>query len=1159
MYLKSLTVRGFKSFASATVFEFEPGLNVLVGPNGSGKSNVVDALAWVMGAQGAKALRGAAMKDVIFSGGGSRGALGRAKVELVIDNSDGSLPLPHAEIKLTRTMFSAGGSEYDINGEPARLADVQELLADTGVGRELYTLVGQGQVDRILHGTAADRRELIEQAAGLLKHRKRQSKTAGKLEDLTSHLDRLEDLASELSDQLEGRREQAEAARVATEVAARVRSLSADLLALDAQAVAAERADEETAGQGAAEARVRAEERGKKAQDRLKDLTDQEAQVRQNLAAATQDAEGLQALIQRVQALGLVAQERASQATSRPDDSGAEDRHRRAKEALEVEQETLRAAEEQEVGAEATRTRAAQELQDAQARHTLAQEALAEAEAKSQAHREELAAATQTLASARAVFERAQEEAARRAQEQEEHTLARSQRAGELARRQENLGRSEAELAELREQEKSAREVRQQAGSLVEQTRANLHQAEVKVESLQARVEALESAWAHDGQALGDDVSARELALEQGAQELIALLEIETGWERAVGALLGPALRALVVEKPGASLEEVSTLLPAHRANHLNDLEKLPQDIADLEGYLALPQVVQAPQGVMDSLTYLFPQTLFCEDLSSAQRLLDTWPRAQAVTRQGAVLTAVSQLHLAGAADAASLHSQLAQARTDLDLARAASQQAGTDFEEAQAAREQARSREQELARAIGTLAASWATEKAELASLTGREDGSTAEEQRLAEATRRAQQALTQARENLEQAVDALEKLRAEAPQYDLAALGKAVHSTAQQLQEATAASTVAEATYTFAQEKAQEGRARLTQAAAALEALKEADRSLAEAREEARHRAEKARALLLKTEAFQQAVEPLLEAARTSVQKAQAQRETLEQDLADTRQDLQIAQTSLAASLTLYADSATRRARVESRWEALEARAVEEFHVELADLMESRQVTEEDRPHLEAKLRQDEAQLARLGVTNPLALEEYKVLQERHAYLTQQIQDIKASRSDVQAVMKEVSSHIETSFDSAFADVQEHFTSIFATLFPGGQGQLVLSDPNDRDASGIDIQVKPAGKKVTRLSLLSGGERTLASLALLLAVFMARPAPFYVLDEVEAALDDRNLGRLLEVLGQLRQKSQLLMITHHQRTMAEADTLYGISMRDGVSTVLSHRMGQS
>ena len=241
MHLHSLTLRGFKSFASATTFEFTPGINAVVGPNGSGKSNIVDALAWVMGEQGAKSLRGGSMQDVIFAGAGAeqggKSALGRAKVSLRIDNSDGALTIPSAEVEISRTMFRAGGSEYEINGSPARLSDVQDLLSEAGLGPEMHVLIGQGQLDKILHASAAERREVIEEAAGILKYRRRQDKTARKLEVMSANLTRLNDLAAELQSQLKPLGEQAESAAAARELQARIRELNALLIARQAHAL----------------------------------------------------------------------------------------------------------------------------------------------------------------------------------------------------------------------------------------------------------------------------------------------------------------------------------------------------------------------------------------------------------------------------------------------------------------------------------------------------------------------------------------------------------------------------------------------------------------------------------------------------------------------------------------------------------------------------------------------------------------------------------------------------------------------------------------------------------------------------------------------------------------------------------------------------------
>ncbi|WP_237224391.1 chromosome segregation protein SMC [Rothia nasisuis] len=1154
MYLKSLTVRGFKSFAQATVFEFEPGLNVLVGPNGSGKSNVVDALAWVMGAQGAKALRGAAMKDVIFSGGSAQAALGRARVELVIDNTDRSLPVALDEVKIARTMFSAGGSDYEINGEPARLGDVQDLLADTGVGRDLHTLIGQGQVDRILHGTSADRRELIEQAAGLLKHRRRQAKTAGKLDDLKADLNRLEDVATELESQLEGRREQADAARMASEVASRVRTLTADVLRFDALAVQREREQLEQGWNKAGATRQQAQLRSEELGEQLAATERQLDQQRDQASFLAEHRAQLQTLAHRVETVQLIASERAGSPLSDEHNEEVATRLERAQQVRDAELEQAKDA--------AARLRQAQKLiarrreQGEAAEKELAQarDELAQADERADKHRKQVSELTSQLAAARASFERAEGELARRRQEQDEF----SRNQGEATGRLESAHRERAEAAdavvEAQQKEKVARTRRVRAVAKVDSARTRAHEAELEVESLQSRCQALEAAWANEQSASGDAV-AREEAQAGGAQEILSLLDVAEPWQTAVSSLLGAYATALV-NTDGTGIEgKVSQVFAPPASQPAVESSPLSEASPDIDGVDELWQAISASDYLKRALSQLWGTVYLCDSLETARRAIAHCPDATAAVIDGTLLTATSLLLPGAARGSLELFGQLQSSRKNLQLSVAALEQAQSKHEQAQQALTDAQAAEKAAAHAAGQAQSKLTQADSQLVALKATRSHETAEATRLNDAVKRATASYRIAQKHLTSATKALDQLPPQAPS-DRAALDKAVLAATDRLTEIQSKLAQAQAEAASAESSQQTAQARLAQAESALAAVTTSYKTSQERRTQAIANRTRAEGVTAKAIVLRRSIHALLAAADAELSAARRSQAQTEQALAKLRAEQESAQRSLADALTLHAEAAATRARLEARWEALETRAAEELSLSPAQLVAGRDVHEVDRQQVEAELGRARDELARLGVTNPLALEEYEALQQRHDYLRQQIHDVRASRADVRAVMKDVTEHIDAAFTAALADVQAEFSRIFALLFPGGEGQLILADPHDPGRSGLDIQVKPAGKKVTRLSLLSGGERTLASLALLLATFMARPAPFYVLDEVDAALDDRNLGRLLQVLEQLREKSQLMLITHHQRTMAQADTLYGISMRDGVSTVLSHRM---
>ena len=1090
----SLTLRGFKSFASATTFEFTPGINAVVGPNGSGKSNVLDALAWVMGEQGAKSLRGGSMKDVIFAGSGEAGSgdgaqrapLGRAKVTLTFDNSDGTLSIPADRVQISRTMFRSGGSEYEINGSPARLADIQDLLSEAGLGQQMHVLVGQGQLDAVLHATAQQRRDMIEQAAGVVKYRRRQEKTSRKLESVASNVTRLSDLVAELDSQLQPLSEQAESAATARQLQARIRQLEAVLLARQLGVLQAEQA--------------------------------------QALASESEGTRRAETLKEQLEAA------RAASA-----------KHQQEQNRLNVEVTACQ--------------KAVSTLRESAARVRTVQSIAAE---RVRTYRVEL---TEATATARAGYERALELLEERREEAERavESYASFEERYDVALK--NVEKAASEVAQTERASGEAAQSRARAQAQLDAARA------AAVEATRAYAAAAERA-ATLREALGQSLG--EAPAELGAESAEAVFDPETGelmdsssegasllrvldavqinpeYARAASAALTSlATAALSVPVEGAEVSHLrgdmrgeggedgelsadlpettlpKTILPESCAAELRELgirpateiiEPLSEDAAALAGIdeHALARVTAA-------LSERLAGVLFAPDAASAEHALHLlaksagqrtiWrifdPAGTEHTRYSLLYPAegASPLELAAAYRAAS--QVVTRTRAELDEAEQAVQQA-------QAAAEAAVEAEREAAKAAGVASAEHARARAQAESLEASAQNIQAERARLNERLAAAEESVVQARTDYESA-------RTREDSY-LAGTG-----------EQAPAATI--------ERRAQ----RLGEVLA--EQVSEREQQLHE--------------------------------LSTALKNAQ-------EGLTSTNDEVQDLQAAHAAALTLLARTQTEAARVQERVQALAERArlvtgltLEQLEEEYSEQLpvdvpadeasenaasenaaSENATTEASTESVRARLKATRAELEALGAINPLALEEYEALSERHAYLNQQIEDLKATRRDLNTVMDEVSSHIAEVFTAAMEDINTHYRRIFETLFPGGEGHLELDDPSDPLNSGVEIHARPAGKKVKRLSLLSGGERSLASLALLIAIYMSRPSPFYALDEVEAALDDRNLSRLLQVIGELGERSQLIVVTHQKRTMQIAETLYGVSMRGGVSTVLSQQM---
>ena len=1205
MYLKSLTLRGFKSFASATTLRLEPGITCVVGPNGSGKSNVVDALAWVMGEQGARAMRGGNMADVIFAGAGSRPALGRAQADLTIDNSDGLLDIEYSEVTISRTLFRGGGSEYQINGAPARLLDVQELLSDTGMGRQMHVIVGQGQLDAILSSTPEERRGFIEEAAGVLKHRRRKERALKKLADMDANLVRVLDLTDEIHRQLGPLARQARTARRAHVIQARVRDARARLLADDLVA-ARDRLDAHSASEEAT-ARRRAQLEGELASARegLAALEDQERQWGPRVEEAGRAWSSLTTITERLRGTHMAAgQKVALRRQPEPEPSG-EDPQALDEAAARAGEEDARllAQVEEARTALAARTRERGQCEDAD---EAASRRLALVNARVADHRERAARLAGDIATAVSRHESAQGEA-ERAHRAADAAIARRDAA-------------EAELAGMEDPSGSADggDAGGAAGRHREASRAR-DEARARVDALLGRereARAERARWESRRDTLAQSLQpADETADLLGGDGVLGLaaesVRAEPGFEDAVAALLSPYTDAVVVADAEAALEQLERAKrrgggmirmvvagggagvdPGAGADAGAVGAHADADAARAAGMGELPEGVRPAWGVVSlgeracALAALLEGAVVAADPREALAALRVRGVRVAVTRGGDVLgrgtvtgsgaRASSTLALRASHEEAVRRAEAAAASCD-GVAReleAANNALDAAVREANTALRELRAQDAQRAKAEGEYARAASAAKA-----------AEAEARRVQDSARRADdqvewafRALEEARERAAAAESVEEPESVEDAQADAA-------EAVRRAKEAREAETRARLELRALEERSRQVQARarsLRQAAA-----REREARAARARREAQRRAESERARDVE-EAAAKALAVAEGAVREAAEErsfAERERARVAEEVARARRAADQASAELGALTSAAHRDEVARAELRMRVEHIEARAVEELSIEPDALVEEFgphmlvPVIAEDegagdgagpvpagtpagRPFVRAEqeeaLRRAKRDLEKLGRVNPLALEEHEALAARHKFLVDQVQDLKSSKADLLRIVEDVDRRVEEAFTSAFADTREQFAHTFSVLFPGGTGDMVLTDPQDMLATGIEIEAKPAGKKVKRLSLLSGGERSLAAIAFLVAIFKARPSPFYVMDEVEAALDDVNLSRLLTIFKELQQASQLIVVTHQKRTMEIADALYGVTMRDGVTTVVSQRLGQ-
>ncbi|WP_326700084.1 chromosome segregation protein SMC [Streptomyces sp. NBC_01754] len=1185
MHLKALTLRGFKSFASATTLRFEPGITCVVGPNGSGKSNVVDALSWVMGEQGAKSLRGGKMEDVIFAGTTGRPPLGRAEVSLTIDNSDGALPIEYAEVTITRIMFRNGGSEYQINGDTCRLLDIQELLSDSGIGREMHVIVGQGRLDSVLHADPTGRRAFIEEAAGVLKHRKRKEKALRKLEAMRANLARVQDLTDELRRQLKPLGRQAAVARRAAVIQADLRDARLRLLADDLVRLR-EALREEIADEAALKRRREAAEADLKAAlAREADLEDEVRRLAPRLQRARRTWYELSQLAERVRGTISLADARVKSATAAPEEE------RRGREPQDMEREAAR-IREQEAELEAALEAAEHALDDTTAHRSELERELAAEErrlrdaARAVADRREgLARLTGQVEAARGRAASAQSEIDRLAASRDEARQRAVTAQEEYETLKAEVESLDAEDRELAEHHETAERRLTEAESALGDAREAATAAERRRAAVAARHEALSLGLRRkDGTGVLLGARDRLSGLLGPAAEL---LTVTPGHEVAVAAALGAAADAVAVSDTATAAEAIRLLRKqdaGRAALLLGGAAGATPEPSPAGGPVAptVAALVRGPAELMAAVRRLVRDTVVVATLEDAEDLVAAHPGLTAVTAEGDVLGA----HFAhgGSAGAPSL----LEVRASVDEAAAELAELAVRCEELAGEQRRAAARRAEgavRAEELGERRRAAERERSgvaqQLGRLAGQARGAAGEAERTTASAARAQEAVERATEEAEELAERLLVAR-EAPVEEepdtsvrdrLAADGANARQTEMEarLQLRTHEERV----------KALAGRA---------DAL---DRG-ARAEREARARTERRRARLRHEAEVAAAVasgaRQLLAHVEVSVVRAGEEQASAEAAKAGRERELTAERgrgRDLKSELDRLTDSVHRGevlgAEKRLRMEQLEAKALEEFGVEPAGLAaeygpdrpvppspaaEGEELPEDPehprnrpvpyvRAEQEKRLTAAERAYQRLGKVNPLALEEFSALEERHKFLSEQLEDLKKTRADLMRVVKEVDERVEQVFTEAFRDTAREFEGVFARLFPGGEGRLVLTDPDHMLTTGLDIEARPPGKKVKRLSLLSGGERSLTAVALLVSIFKARPSPFYVMDEVEAALDDTNLQRLIRIMEELQESSQLIVITHQKRTMEVADALYGVSMQgDGVSRVISQRL---
>ena len=1170
-----MTLKGFKSFASATTLRLEPGITCVVGPNGSGKSNVADALTWVMGEQGAKSLRGGKMEDVIFAGTSGRAPLGRAEVSLTIDNSDGALPIDYTEVTISRILFRNGQSEYQINGEASRLLDIQELLSDSGIGREMHVIVGQGQLDAILMATPEERRGFIEEAAGVLKHRKRKEKALRKLDSMQANLARIQDLTVELRRQLRPLGKQAEVAKKAATIQADLRDAKLRLLADDfismSKTLELEVADETALRdkRSAVEAEVDSVRRREEALDA------QAAHEGPLLVAAQETYYSLNSLREKFRGTQSLAQERSRFLNEEAEEARTSGRD---PESLDKEAAALR-LEESELRANVI---------SAQQALVQATSVLAGAESALKSDEDTIAAAMRAIADAREGTARqeghikslqARLEAI--AGEIERLTKSRDDAQSRVDNAQREYSSHELEIASADSGELGLDSQFEGAKSQLETAKTTVNElvdaeraADRERNAIEAKLEAMKlTSQNRDGASalLRDSRGVSILG------SIAGLIEIDNGWESAAAAALGTLADAVVVQDLSSAVTALTTL----RNENLGQADVLvfepgqtgngniPAGLTPLSAHIR-------SSTICDLLASLLASTVVAENANAAEVILRSHPGVTVVTRDGDV---ISRGRARGGSKSSSslieikaliegLESKLQEVTHNCDRLKFEISTGTTELASRQSEFDSALSKLNESDARIAALTEQLAVSGQNMKSAM-------AEVERLNISINEASAAKSRDEGEILIAQNQLQQ-RGEVAEPD--------HSHAEDLRNQVSVARTSEVEARLAVRTIEERVDSVGARALALEQSAQAERDASE--RAIIRRSARARAAVISQAVAEAAYEALIHIER-SISKAAVDRGRLEESRSAREGETLTVRTrgrELTSELEQLTTSVHKdeiaRAEQRLRIETLETKTVEEFGIDTTTLVNeygpdkdvptfhetdegeiiATELVPYRRDQQEKRLASAERSLNLLGKINPLALEEFTSLEERLKFLAEQLEDLKNTKKDLLDIIKEVDDRVQSIFMEAFTETAKHFEDIFARLFPGGDGRLILTDPDNPLTTGVDVEARPPGKRIKRLSLLSGGEKSLTAVAMLIAIFKARPSPFYVLDEVEAALDDVNLGRLLVVLEELRASSQLIIITHQKRTMEIADALYGVTMRgDGVTEVISQRLRES
>ena len=1176
MQLRHLTINGFKSFADKTEIDFVSGLTGIVGPNGSGKSNITEAIRWALGEQSAKSLRGEKMGDVIFAGTATRPPLNRAEVTMTFDNSDGYLPKQPAAVTVTRRLFRDGESDFLINNQNVRLKDIVDLFMDSGLGKESFSFISQGRVEAIFNSKPEDRRGILEEAAGVLKYKQQKTKAQAELKETQDNLDRINDIVSELHKQVTPLAEQASLARDYERQTKDYQRIHKEILALEIQQLA----DEQTKTQGEATvtketvAALTAKAKHLEGQSETLTATDQEldaklTKLNDSLLSQSMKLESLTGEVN-------VSSERANNAQETLKDLQAQlaqaqtdlaDAKQRV--ANLTRTQTEQAAQRKQLAEKLTAARAGAQSPEALAKQLDAAQAKYIDLLRQQADTKNALAAAQKdqqVAQNQSAADRARLSELNKRQQAQQETV--DQLIGQVAKLTAASEDARTKAAAAHEQAETVQQAFADAQDRLNQATTLYQRANSRYETLQE----LKDDYA--GFYSGVRAVLKNKAQLEGVIGAVAeLLAVPSKYQQAFDVALGGSLQAIVTTSEQAAKQAITylkqtragraTFLPTAVIRPRNLPASVAAELAGQPGFIGVGvELVRFRPEVAPVMENLLGSLIVAETLDAGIKLANlTHHRYRIVTLDGDILTPGGALTggqtrkqgvspLARTQEVTQLHAQLRQMKDALakqtDLVHGLQAKLTT----AQTAATEA---DRAVNQALADLSAQKAQLDAQQASLTQ------------FDRQRQAAKLATGTADDYDQKIETLTG-QAEA-------VAKALTETQDQIDRTKAQQSQAEASAAEVQAKVNDLQTQLavlkstaettkTQLAQWQDQVQTSTQSLAQLKE----RIAKIQQAAEESATDKQTRTQTIAQLKVSTKALREEQDKLTKEKATNRGKL----SSVSAEITTtYTQQHTAMAQAEQQSASL-SRIKVNLDNRLATLSEDYQLTYEaalkattskpaELPQLKSQLKLLKRGLDELGPVNPNAITEYENVKERFDFLTKQQDDLIAAKTQLEATMGELDEEVKSRFKDMYEATNAAFEAIFPQMFGGGEAHLTLTAPDDLLNTGIEISAQPPGKKLTRLSLLSGGERALTAIVLLFAILKVRPVPFSILDEVEASLDDVNVDRFGHFLRDYSSDTQFIVITHRRGTMLAANMLYGVTMQEsGVSKMVAVSLDQ-